>query len=118
MVHQDEHFTIHQSQFTITFTHMGAENNQKSLKEAINELLKAYNLDGRLKEVRLINSWEKLMGKMIAKHTTKLYIRNGILHVHLDSAPLREELSYAREKILEKLNVEAGEKVIGDVRFL
>ena len=89
--------------------------NEHSLKEAINELLKAYKLDGRLSEIRLINSWEKVMGKMIAKHTKDIFISKKKLFVQLDSAALRQELSYAKEKMVKMLNEEAGETVIDEI---
>lgn len=91
--------------------------NEQSLKEVIDEMLKAYKLDGRLSEVRLINSWEKVVGKMIARHTKDLYINRRKLYITLDSAALRDELSYARTKILNMLNEEAGTEVIEEVIF-
>lgn len=92
-----------------------SEKNQYTLKEAINNLLKSYKLDTKLNEVKLLNSWEKVMGKVIAKHTTNLYINNGKLFVKVDSAPLREELLYAREKMVKMLNDEIGIKVIDEI---
>lgn len=91
--------------------------NEKSLKEAIRELLKTYNLTSGLNETRLINSWEKVVGKMISHHTGKIYIRKKTLYVSIDSPAIKNELSYAREKIIESLNNEIGEKVIEDIRF-
>ena len=72
-----------------------AKNNEQSLKEVIHELLSAYRLDVKLHEVRLINSWESLMGISVAKHTTKIYIIKKALFVELNSAALRHELSYS-----------------------
>jgi predicted nucleic acid-binding Zn ribbon protein len=91
--------------------------NQQSLKEVITELLKTYRLQGGLNEVKLINSWEKLMGKMIANHTKEIYIIKTKLFVKLDSAALREELHFAKSKIIKMLNDEVGEKVIEDIVF-
>jgi predicted nucleic acid-binding Zn ribbon protein len=91
--------------------------NQTTLKQAILDLLKAYNLNGRLNETRLIQSWETVTGKMIANHTKRLYIKNRILHVKIDSPALRHELIFSRHKIVDLLNTEAGEKVIDDIVF-
>ena len=35
-------------------------------------------------EVRIVQSWEKVVGKFIASHTTDIFIRNGILHVRIN----------------------------------
>jgi predicted nucleic acid-binding Zn ribbon protein len=91
--------------------------NQYSLKQAILELLDAYRLNDKLNETKLIHSWEKVTGKMIANHTQRLYIKNKILHVKLDSPALRNELLYSRHKIIDLLNTEAGKKVIDDISF-
>ncbi len=91
------------------------KHNEHSLKEVIDQLLKAYKLDDKLAERRLIASWESVMGAMIAKHTTDLYIKHKQLFVSLDSAALRNELSLAKTKIVKMLNDEVGLEVINDV---
>ena len=89
--------------------------NDQTVKEAIDALLRTYGLDGKMREVRLIGSWEKVMGKMIARHTKEIFIRDRKLFVRVDSAALREELSYAKEKLVKMLNEEGGGNVIDEV---
>ena len=91
--------------------------NEYSLKEVLDQLVKAYRLEGKLLETRVINSWEKVVGGIFANHTTHLSIKNRVLYVSLDSAVLRSELSMARLKLVESLNKEVGEKVIEDIIF-
>lgn len=91
--------------------------NEYSLKEVLDQLVKAYRLEGKLLETKVINSWEKVVGGIFAKHTSHLSIKNGILYVKLDSAVLRSELSMARSKLVESLNKEVGQKVIEDIIF-
>ena len=93
------------------------KSNDQTLKEVINELLESYKLSDKLKEVRLIDSWEKVVGKLINKHTKNLYIKKKVLFVKLDSSALRNELSYARQKIIKALNKEADEEVIENIVF-
>ena len=88
-----------------------------SLGEAIKEVLKRLRMDEKLEEISLIDSWEKVVGPMISRHTDNLVVRNKILYVNLDSAPLRSELMLARSKIVKTLNKEAGKKVIEDIVF-
>lgn len=92
-----------------------SRHNEHSLKEVIDQLLKAYKLDDKLAERRLIASWESVMGAMIAKHTKDLYIKYQQLFVTLDSAALRNELSLAKTKIVKMLNDEVGSQVIVEV---
>jgi predicted nucleic acid-binding Zn ribbon protein len=89
--------------------------NDQSLGDAIKEFLQAYRLEDKLNETRLMASWEKVLGKLVANHTTELYIKNRILFVKLDSAALRNELSYAREKIVKALNAAVKADVIEEL---
>jgi len=86
------------------------DNNQK-LGDAIKEMLKLYRLDEKLDEHLLVRSWEKAVGPMIARHTTDIYIANKKLVVTIDSAPLRQELLYERNKIIKDMNAMVGSNV-------
>jgi len=90
-------------------------NHDHSLKEVIEELLKVYRLDVKLDDVDLINSWEKVVGKMISNHTESLKVINRVLYVKVDSSALRHELHMERSKILKKLNKKVGKKVIDEI---
>lgn len=92
-----------------------SKHNEHSLKDAIDLLLKTYKLDEKLAEKRLISSWENVMGVMIAKHTTDIYIKHKQLFVTLDSAALRNELLLAKSKIVKMLNDAVGTEVINEV---
>jgi predicted nucleic acid-binding Zn ribbon protein len=87
----------------------------RPIGDAIREFLNTYNLEDKLNETRLIHSWEKVVGPMIAKYTRKMYIRNKILYVKVESAALRTELSFSRSRILRALNEEVKATVIEDI---
>ena len=89
--------------------------NDYTLGEAIKDFLNAYRLDDKLLERKVIDSWGKVMGKMVSNHTKDIYIRNKKLFVKVDSAALRNELSYTKEKIRDALNKEAGGEAITEV---
>ncbi len=91
--------------------------NEHTLKQVIEELIKAYNLDDKLKETNLTDCWEKIVGKMIAKHTNSLSLHKKILYVKLDSAALRNELSFSKQKIIKLINKEVKEDIIEQIVF-
>ncbi|HNS13534.1 MAG TPA: DUF721 domain-containing protein [Bacteroidia bacterium] len=93
------------------------KNNDRPIKSAVDELLKTYHLEEKMGQVRLVNSWEEIMGKAVANRTTELIIRDKKLYVSLSSASLRQELFQARDKILELLNQAVGKVVIDEVVF-
>jgi hypothetical protein len=55
------------------------------------------------------------MGKTIAKYTDKIEIINQTLFISSTVAPLKNELLYQKEKIIERVNEALGEKVIQEV---
>jgi len=91
--------------------------NEILLKEAIELFLKQYKLDFKLNETRVMSAWPEVVGELIARHTNQLSVRDRILYVKVDSAPLREELSYQRSKLVKKLNQTAGTEAIDDIKF-
>ncbi|GAA4423550.1 hypothetical protein GCM10023188_02500 [Pontibacter saemangeumensis] len=86
--------------------------------ESLKALMKAYRLDGKLSEVNIVQSWERIMGKPIAMKTQELYFRDHKLFVRLTSAPLKHELNMSKSKVIELLNREVGTDAVKDVVFL
>lgn len=89
--------------------------NEQTLKDALEALFKAYGLDTRMAEKKLINSWPALCGPMIAKYTRNIYINKKKLFLEIDNAVVREEIMFARESLMKKLNDEAGSELITDI---
>jgi hypothetical protein len=96
---------------------MKRKSNENPVSELIDLWLRQYGLNGKYKEFRLLQSWNELMGPMIAKHTKDVRIHQDILYVELDSASIRSELSYSKSKIVDNLNSEAGETIIKEIVF-
>jgi predicted nucleic acid-binding Zn ribbon protein len=90
-------------------------NNTQNISEVVSALLKEMNIDHKLKEVRVINSWEEVMGTKIARSTTKLFVKNRVLFVYLQSSVIRNELMMLKTGIIKALNDRAGEAVIDDI---
>ncbi len=88
-----------------------------SLAEALKDYVREMNLEGKLSEVGVINSWEEVVGKAISSRTSKIYIKDHILYVHLNSSVVRNELLMLRQALKEKLNGNAGTEVIKDIVF-
>lgn len=86
-----------------------------SLAEALKDYITEMNLGAKLSEAGVINSWEETVGKAISSRTTKIYIKDHILYVHLNSSVVRNELLMLREAIRENLNKKAGSEVIKDI---
>lgn len=89
--------------------------NEQSIKEVISNLLGEYKLQDKISEVNIVQSWEKLMGKLIAKNTNKIYIKDKKLFLYLESPALKQELLYSKSKIIDIINKETGTVLINEV---
>ncbi|MGC4234633.1 MAG: DUF721 domain-containing protein [Niabella sp.] len=86
-----------------------------SLGEALKEFLNKSRIRGDIQALEIDAVWENIMGKTIARYTDKLQIIGDKLFVHTQVAPLKNELIYQREKIIERVNEALGSKVIKEV---
>lgn len=89
--------------------------NDLSLQEAMKDMLREYRLTPQLNEARVKSLWEKLMGKTISTYTSAIQVRKNVLYLTILSAPLKQELSYGKDKIKALLNEELGEEYIKEV---
>ncbi len=92
-------------------------NEAASIGQLIRQFLRQESLETPLNECRLIRAWGEVLGPGIASYTRDLYIRNQVLHVHLTSAALRQELMMGRGLLVRNLNKHVGAQVITDIVF-
>ena len=85
------------------------------LSELIETFYKQHKGPSYVDELKVIQSWSKVVGPFIAKHTLDLSIRNKVLFVRVDSDSLRNELSYSKSVLLKNLNDLVGKEVIGEI---
>lgn len=87
----------------------------QKIEELIKLVLKEQGLDVKLKELELIKTWEKVIGKNVSNATTNLYIKNRKLFVQVRSSIVRNELMLIKTGLIQALNKEVGEKIIDDI---
>lgn len=78
-------------------------------------MLSSYQIKDKLAEVDIVQQWEKLMGKLIAKNTQKIYIKDKKLFLYIESSALKQELTYSKSKIIDIINKESGTSLIHEV---
>ena len=91
------------------------KSNTTTVGEALGDMLKQYHLNEKFDQNKLLNSWAKLMGKTIANRTTKIFIKNKVLFVELNSAPLKNELNLSKDKLKGIIEKEIGPEVISEI---
>ena len=88
---------------------------QLQLGEALKQFLDKSKLKNGVRTAQIEGIWAEVMGKTIAKHTDKIEIINKTLFINTAVGPLKQELVYQKEKIIERINEVMGETVIKQV---
>jgi len=86
-----------------------------SLGEAIQQFLQKSRLKGSVQALQITELWEQIMGKTVAKYTESIKIYGDKLYVTTSMAPLKQELLFQKDKIVERVNEALGEKLIREV---
>ena len=89
--------------------------NDQKISEVLKQMVNSSRLKPKLTQTKIQESWSRLMGPSISRYTKKIGLRKKKLYITIDSAALKNELMYAREKIKKMLNEELGEEYIEEV---
>ena len=89
----------------------------QTIGEVLDDIVGSKALKTGLTNAKVVQLWSKLMGKNIERYTDKIIVKNKTLTIFLSSAPLREELTYGKEKIIKMINKETGVKLIEKIIF-
>lgn len=88
------------------------------MQDAMKQFLNHSRLKQGIQSVQIEEVWEEVMGKTIAQYTDKLEIKGHTLFITSKVAPLKNELLYQKEKIIERINEAMGEKIIYEVKII
>ena len=86
-----------------------------SIGQAIQQFLRKSRLRSGIQSMQIEEVWEQLMGKTIARYTDKVQLVNATLFITTSVAPLKTELLYQKEKIIQRVNEAMGEPVVKDI---
>ena len=86
-----------------------------SLSEALQVFLKESRIKDEMLALQIQDAWENIMGKTIARYTDQVRIHGNKLHIHTKVGPLRNELIYQRETVIQKVNAFLGSVIVNEV---
>ena len=89
----------------------------KGIEELLNQVLREEGLETPLQQRRLIDSWETVTGKVVARYTGEKFIKNQTLFVKITNSALRQDLSMMRSQMVKRLNEQVGAMIVTDVRL-
>ncbi len=83
-----------------------------TLKEVMQDMFKEFNLSNKLQETQIKTVWQELMGPGVDTYTSAIRLKDGVLTLTIVSAPLKQELSFDKERIRQSLNDVLGADVV------
>jgi len=97
------------------YTLMGRKRDAVRLGDALKDVYSEYKLDGELENIEIKNIWDNMMGKAISNNTSYIKLMDGVLLIKLNSPVLKQELSFAKEKIKSHINSMLGKEAVKQV---
>lgn len=85
------------------------------LGDALKQFVQNSKLKNGIRAAQIEEVWLELMGNTIAKYTNKIYIFDQKLFIETSVGPLKNELGFQKQQIIERVNEKLGEKIITDV---
>ncbi|RMB63996.1 DUF721 domain-containing protein [Dokdonia sinensis] len=82
-----------------------------SISAALGEFVEKNKLQKGIDKVNVADAWYAL-NPVFKKYTTSIRFERETLFINLSSSVFREELSYGKEKIVQRLNEAIGKDVI------
>lgn len=92
--------------------------NDKTMKEAIEQMLNVYKIKRRFDETAVAAAWPDIVGKPVANRTSELFVSNKKLFLRIESSVVKNELLMMRAQIIETINARANEQLIEEIIFL
>ncbi len=90
-------------------------NHQFTLAEALENLMSDKRLHKGITESTIKEKWEEMMGKVIAQHTTTMYMKGTELVRYFNSSIIKNEFIYNRVKAVALINDALGYNAITDI---
>ena len=87
------------------------------LDTVLEALLKEQGFEHKMVEQKIFAAWNRTVGDMVARNTQPVSLVKSKLTVHALSHPLVTELTFLRQRIIQKLNAEIGRAAVRELRF-
>ncbi|SVD65255.1 uncharacterized protein METZ01_LOCUS418109 [marine metagenome] len=89
--------------------------NQQIIGTVIKKLLKKQNLKVRLEELNVLDYSKEVLGINLMKYITDLSIEKNTLFIKVNSAVVRNELSYQKTNLRKRINKKTGKEFLKEI---
>jgi len=89
--------------------------NEEKLSDAIGNFVNQNKIKPKLHQAGINNIWKELMGDMVDRYTSSIKVTNHKLILVITSGPLKHELAYSKDQLIEKINERMGDDYIQEI---
>jgi predicted nucleic acid-binding Zn ribbon protein len=91
--------------------------NMQTLGDALQQLVQSLGIEKQVEQYKIFDVWNDVVGQQVAKVAQPERLQNGVLIVNVNNAPWRNELTFRKREILEKIHERTNSKSITDIKF-
>lgn len=81
----------------------------------ITDMIERLGMTDEMRRNKAAALWPRVAGEAVAAMTSRVTAVGTTLHVYITSAPLKEELGYARQNLMLAINAALGEDFISNI---
>lgn len=91
--------------------------NIQTLGDALKQLVQSLGIEKQVEQYKIFDVWNEVVGQQVAKVAQPERLQNGVLIVNVNNAPWRNELTFRKREILEKIHERTNSNSITDIKF-
>ncbi len=91
------------------------QNNEQTLKDILKGFVKTRPIRDKYVLTKIKKIWQANLGSTITSYTSDIRFNKGTLTIVVTSSPLRQELQFGKEKLMNLLNDSLGEPLIKQI---
>jgi hypothetical protein len=88
---------------------------EEKLSDTIGDFINQDKIKPKFYQAGISSIWKELMGEMVAGYTSSIKVSGNKLILVITSGPLKHELAYNKEKLINKINEKMGEDYIKEI---
>ena len=88
---------------------------EEKLGDTIGDFVKQDKIKPKYYQISIQSLWKELMGEIVASYTSSIKVSGSKLILVITSGPLKHELAYNKDKLIEKINEKMGDDFIKEV---
>lgn len=92
--------------------------NEHTLQDLLKKAYHRLDMDDTAREMEVVRVYRAVVGDLIERLTTGVRYAQGVLTVRLASAALKQELTYRRSSLMERINDMLGYPAVKKIVFV